>query len=79
MIETPLLNGLRVMLHQFTIIEKEAWQDLVQRLEIFEYQKGDTIKKFNSEVTDLHFVMQGIARHCKALQGTILLMKIMKN
>lgn len=63
MSEKPLLNGLRAMLHQFTIIEEQAWQDLVQRLKVFEYQKGDIIKKFNSEVTDLHFVMQGIARH----------------
>ncbi len=39
------------------------WNAFVSKVKFVEYHKGDLIESINDKITNLHFVIEGIARH----------------
>lgn len=57
------LQMLRNFLEQYAPLNEIEWNDFLERIAQNEFAKGDIIESINEKVNQLHFIVEGVARH----------------
>jgi CRP-like cAMP-binding protein len=61
--ENPYLQFFRNYINQFVNPSSEEWHAFSASLTLTQFQKGEVIEAFDSAIRNLHFLVEGFARH----------------